>query len=57
MLGRFSKTMFNKDDRSATKKLQNSKRQTNLPDFVAELMALSARLKPSADPDDQTTNS
>lgn len=38
------------------KKLQNSKRQTNLPDFVAELMALSARLKPSADPEDQATN-
>ena len=57
MLGRLSKTMFNKDGRSAMKKLQNSKRQTNLPDFVAELMALSARLKPSADPDDQTTNS
>ena len=29
---------------------------TYLPDLVAELMALSARLKPSAEPDDQNEN-
>ena len=30
--------------------IKTLEKQTYLPDFVAELMALSARLKPSADP-------
>lgn len=32
------------------------KKWTHLPDFVAELMALSARLKPSADPGNKEGN-
>ena len=38
-------------DKLGTKKvIKTLEKQTYLPDFVAELMALSARLKPSADP-------